>query len=136
MKRVLKFTFSLSALTIISNLVLIIFLITNSNNIDSSMANDLPFSIPLFIVFSGNLVFYCYSIFNYNVVNGEKSIKKLSKLLIFFNWIDLLLIWFTLIEINDVQQNPFTNPPVILSWLFTTILCYIIYCLDKKSINI
>ncbi|MBU3215698.1 hypothetical protein LL033_05450 [Clostridium estertheticum] len=117
-KKTVPLIFRLSLITIVFNILLIIdFVIKNyaGNNDFSSLVLVLTLA-------SAQLIFLCRSVYKNHVTNGKKSIKKLTNIILFINWLDLMFVVFAFIEGINAQQNPFTNINVIIPWTIITVV--------------
>ncbi|MBW9154084.1 hypothetical protein [Clostridium estertheticum] len=117
-KKTVPLIFRLSLITIVFNILLIIdFVIKNyaGNNDFSSLVLVLTLA-------SAQLIFLCRSVYKNHVTSGKKSIKKLTNIILFINWLDLMFVVFAFIEGINAQQNPFTNINVIIPWTIITVV--------------
>ncbi|QSZ26445.1 hypothetical protein ACETAC_05925 [Aceticella autotrophica] len=128
MKKILPLTYSLSILTIILNIVLIIDVAIG----DGISNKDFIYTFLILMFSSSQLILNGYSIFNYNVTNGLKSIRKLFYGMLLINWANLLFISLTFIEGINTKQNPLTNTNLIISWIVITLVIIMVKYLDKK----
>ncbi|MBU3156425.1 hypothetical protein [Clostridium estertheticum] len=130
-KKTVPLIFKLSLITIVFNILLIIdFVIKNyaGNNDFSSLVLVLTLA-------SAQLIFLCRSVYKNNVTNGEKSIKKLTNVILFINWLDLMFVVFAFIEGINAQQNPFTNINVIIPWTIITLVVISIRYIHFKQVK-
>ncbi|MBU3199830.1 hypothetical protein LL037_08035 [Clostridium estertheticum] len=130
-KKTVPLIFRLSLITIVFNILLIIdFVIKNyaGNNDFSSLLLVLTLA-------SAQLIFLCRSVYKNNVTNGGKSIKKLTNIILFINWLDLMFVVFAFIEGINAQQNPFTNINVIIPWTIITLVVISIRYIHFKQVK-
>ncbi|MBX4268530.1 hypothetical protein [Clostridium estertheticum] len=130
-KKTVPLIFSLSLITIIFNILLIIdFVIKNyAGNSDFSSL------VIVLALASAQLIFLCRSVYKNNVTNGVKSIKKLTNVILFINWLDLMFVVFAFIEGINAQQNPFTNINVIIPWTIITLVVISIRYIHFKQVK-
>ncbi|MBX4265080.1 hypothetical protein [Clostridium estertheticum] len=130
-KKTVPLIFSLSLITIIFNILLIIdFVIKNyAGNSDFSSL------VIVLALASAQLIFLCRSVYKNNVTNGVKSIKKLTNVILFINWLDLMFVVFAFIEGINAQQNPFTNINVIIPWTIITLVVISIRYIHSKQVE-
>ncbi|NNU75124.1 hypothetical protein [Clostridium estertheticum] len=130
-KKTVPLIFSLSLITIVFNILLIIdFVIKNyAGNSDFSSL------VIVLTLASAQLIFLCRSVYKNNVTNGVKSIKKLTNVILFINWLDLMFVVFAFIEGINAQQNPFTNINVIIPWTIITLVVISIRYIHFKQVK-
>ncbi|MCB2353857.1 hypothetical protein [Clostridium estertheticum] len=115
-KKTVPLIFSLSLITIVFNILLIIDFVIK----DYAGNSDFSSLVIVLTLASAQLIFLCRSVYKNNVTNGAKSIKKLTNVILFINWLDLMFVVFAFIEGINAQQNPFTNINVIIPWTIIT----------------
>ncbi|MCB2361098.1 hypothetical protein [Clostridium estertheticum] len=130
-KKTVPLIFGLSLITIIFNILLIIdFVIKNyAGNSDFSSL------VIVLTLASAQLIFLCRSVYKNNVTNGVKSIKKLTNVILFINWLDLMFVVFAFVEGINAQQNPFTNINVIIPWTIITLVVISIRYIHFKQVK-
>ncbi|MPQ30477.1 hypothetical protein E4V42_03345 [Clostridium estertheticum] len=130
-KKTVPLIFSLSLITIVFNILLIIdFVIKNyAGNSDFSSL------VIVLTLASAQLIFLSRSVYKNNVTNGVKSIKKLTNVILFINWLDLMFVVFAFIEGINAQQNPFTNINVIIPWTIITLVVISIRYIHSKQVE-
>ncbi|APC39217.1 hypothetical protein [Clostridium estertheticum] len=130
-KKTVPLIFSLSLITIVFNILLIIdFVIKNyAGNSDFSSL------VIVLTLASAQLIFLSRSVYKNNVTNGAKSIKKLTNVILFINWLDLMFVVFAFIEGINAQQNPFTNINVIIPWTIITLVVISIRYIHSKQVE-
>ncbi|MBW9172559.1 hypothetical protein K2F43_15250 [Clostridium estertheticum] len=130
-KKTVPLILSLSLITIVFNILLIIdFVIKNyAGNSDFSSL------VIVLTLASAQLIFLCRSVYKNNVTNGVKSIKKLTNVILFINWLDLMFVVFAFIEGINAQQNPFTNINVIIPWTIITLVVISIRYIHFKQVK-
>ncbi|MBU3178460.1 hypothetical protein KPL47_19240 [Clostridium estertheticum] len=130
-KKTVPLIFSLSLITIVFNILLIIdFVIKNYAGND-----DFTSLVLVLTLASAQLIFLCRSVYKNNVTNGVKSIKKLTNVILFINWLDLMFVVFAFIEGINAQQNPFTNINVIIPWTIITLVVISIRYIHFKQVK-
>lgn len=132
MKRNLPYVFSLAILSICSNLALVIDFIIR----DYSKEKDFMSMVLALLFLSSLLILLSRSIYTQQLTHGEKSVQKLTRIILFLCWIDLMFVSFSSIEGIHAEQNPISNHYVVYSWILISILVAIIYWCEKKVGNL
>lgn len=132
MKRNLPYIFSLALFSILSNIILFINFIIK----DYTKEADFMSSLLVLLFISSLLFLFSRSIYTQQLTHGEKSVRKLTRIIILLSWTDLLFVSFALIEGIHAEQNPFTNSSVIYSWILISFLIVVVYLCEKKFGNL
>jgi len=109
MKRNLPYIFSLTLLTVLTNIALVVDYISENYTKEADFMN----MVVALLFISSILFFLCKTIYAQQVTRGEKSVKKLALIILFLCWVDPLFVSFAFIEGIHAEQNPITNESVV-----------------------
>jgi hypothetical protein len=128
MKRNLPYIFSLTLLTVLTNIALVVDYIRENYTKEADFMN----MVVALLFISSMLFFICKAIYTQQVTRGEKSVKKLALIILFLCWVDLLFVSLAFIEGIHAEQNPITNESVVYSWIVISIIVTAVHYFEKR----